>query len=157
MRITLLAVGRSELAWVRESLGLYCSRIAHYAPFFLKELPDIKGTASLSEAQVKLREGEGILKSLKPSDRLILLDERGKSFRSVGFASYLQGLFNGGGGDLVFCIGGPYGFSPEVYARATDRISLSTMTFSHQMVRTIFAEQLYRAFTIIKGEPYHHE
>ena len=157
MRITLLAVGRSELAWVRDSLGLYCSRIAHYVPFTLKELPDIKGTASLSEAQVKAREGENIIKSLKPSDRLILLDEKGKSFRSVEFASYLQGLFNGGGGEIVFCIGGPYGFSPEVYERAADKISLSPMTFSHQMVRTIFAEQLYRAFTIIRKEPYHHE
>ncbi len=157
MRITLLTVGRSDEAWVRESLGLYCSRIAHYVPFSLKELPDVKAASSLSAPVRKTREAEAILKSLKPSDRLILLDEHGKCFRSLEFASYLQGIFNGGGGDIVFCIVRPYGFAPEVYARANDKISLSPMTFSHQMVRTIFAEQLYRAFTIMRGEPYHNE
>ena len=157
MKITLLTVGKTDVKWVREGLDLYISRLVHYVPFTLLEIPELKGVSSLSQPQIKLREGELILKALKPSDEVILLDEHGKEYRSVDFARKIEEKISRGGRDLVFVIGGAYGFSDEVYSRADGKISLSQMTFSHQMVRTIFAEQLYRAFTIIKGEPYHHE
>ena len=145
------------MKWVREGLELYISRLVHYVPFTLLEIPELKGVASFSQAQIKSKEGELILKAVKPSDEVILLDEHGKEFRSVDFAKKIEEKISRGSRDLVFVIGGAYGFSDEVYSRADGQISLSQMTFSHQMVRTIFAEQLYRAFTIIKGEPYHHE
>lgn len=158
MRIVLLTVGRTDVPWVREGLGLYVSRLSHYVPFELKEIPELKGAGSLSRDRIKSMEGELILKALKPSDRVVLLDERGEEMRSVDLAARLSdALARGGQGDLVFVVGGAYGFSDEVYARAGAKLSLSRMTFSHQMVRTVFAEQLYRAFTIIRGEPYHHE
>ena len=157
MKITLLTVGRTDVKWVREGLELYISRLVHYVPFILLEIPELKGVASFSQAQIKSKEGELILKAVKPSDEVILLDEHGKEFRSVDFAKKIEEKISRGSRDLVFVIGGAYGFSDEVYSRADGKISLSQMTFSHQMVRTIFAEQLYRAFTIIKGEPYHHE
>ena len=157
MRITLLTVGRTDVKWVREGLDLYASRLVHYVQFQVTEIPELKNVSALSKDQIKAREGELILKSVRPSDDLILLDEHGREFRSVEFASVLQDKMSRGGRDIVFVIGGAYGFSPEVYSRADSKISLSKMTFSHQMVRTIFAEQLYRAFTIMKGEPYHHE
>ena len=157
MRITLLTVGRTDVKWVREGLDLYASRLVHYVQFQVTEIPELKNVSALSKDQIKAREGELILKSVRPSDDLILLDEHGREFRSVEFASVLQDKMSRGGKDIVFVIGGAYGFSPEVYSRADSKISLSKMTFSHQMVRTIFAEQLYRAFTIMKGEPYHHE
>lgn len=157
MKITLLTVGRTDVKWVREGLELYISRLVHYVPFTLLEIPELKGVASFSQAQIKSKEGELILKAVKPSDEVILLDEHGKEFRSVDFAKKIEEKISRGSRDLVFVIGGAYGFSDEVYSRADGKISLSQMTFSHQMVRTIFAEQLYRAFTIIKGEPYHHE
>ncbi len=157
MRITLLTVGRTDVKWVREGLELYVSRLVHYVPFTLLEIPELKGVASFSQAQIKSKEGELILKAVKPSDEVILLDEHGKEYRSVDFAKRIEEKISRGSRDLVFVIGGAYGFSEDVYSRADGKISLSQMTFSHQMVRTIFAEQLYRAFTIIKGEPYHHE
>lgn len=157
MKFFLLTVGRTDVKWVRESLDIYVSRLSHYVPFEMKEIPELKNASSLSEDMIRRREGELILKSLKASDTLILLDEKGKEFRSVEFAAYVKGKLDHCSSDVVFCIGGAYGFSPEVYARASEKVSLGKMTFSHQMVRTIFAEQLYRAFTIIKGEPYHHE
>ena len=157
MRITLLTVGRTDVKWVREGLDLYASRLVHYVQFQVTEIPELKNVSALSKDQIKAREGELILKSVRPSDDLILLDEHGRELRSVEFASVLQDKMSRGGKDIVFVIGGAYGFSPEVYSRADSKISLSKMTFSHQMVRTIFAEQLYRAFTIMKGEPYHHE
>lgn len=157
MKITLLTVGRTDVKWVREGLELYVSRLVHYVPFTLLEIPELKGVASFTQAQIKSREGELILKAVKPSDEVILLDEHGKEFRSVDFARKVEEKISRGSRDLVFVIGGAYGFSDEVYSRADGKISLSQMTFSHQMVRTIFVEQLYRAFTIIKGEPYHHE
>ena len=126
-------------------------------PFSVCEIPELKNTSALTRTQIKEREGELILKAIKPTDRVILLDERGKEYRSVEFAEEIRRLSLAGGKDIVFVIGGAYGFSEAVYARSVGKISLSRMTFSHQMVRTIFAEQLYRAFTIIKGEPYHHE
>lgn len=135
---------------------MYASRLRHYIPFSIVEIPELKNVSAFSRDQIKTREGELILQKLRPSDEVILLDEHGKEFRSLEFANEIQKKMNGGK-DLVYVIGGAYGFSPEVYARANGKISLSRMTFSHQMVRTIFAEQLYRAFTIIKGESYHHE
>lgn len=139
-----------------EGLEVYASRLRHYIPFSITEIPELKNVSAFSRDQIKAKEGELILQKLRPSDEVILLDEHGKEFRSIEFADDIQKKLNGGK-DLVYVIGGAYGFSPEVYARANGKISLSKMTFSHQMVRTIFAEQLYRAFTIIKGESYHHE
>ena len=156
MKITLLTVGRTDVKWVREGLDLYVSRLKHYIPFELVEIPELKNASALREEQIKEKEGQLILEKLKPSAEVILMDEHGKEFRSVEFASFLEKKMTAGR-DLVFIIGGAYGFSEAVYARADSRISLSRMTFSHQMVRTIFAEQLYRAFTILRGEPYHHE
>lgn len=157
MKITLLTMGKTDVAWVREGMMLYVSRLRHYIPFSLTELPELRNVSSLSREQIKAKEGELLLSRIRPSDELILLDEHGRSFRSVEFAGFLQGRMLGGGRDLVFAVGGAYGFSDRVYDRADGRISLSPMTFSHQMVRTVFAEQLYRAMTIIRGEPYHHE
>jgi len=157
MRITLLTVGKTDVEWVREGLNLYSSRLGHYIPFSIIEIPELKNVSSLSNEQIKDKEGEAILKVLHASDFVILLDERGKEYRSLEFAKYLEGMMSRSGRDIVFVVGGAYGFSEEVYSRADSKMSLSKMTFSHQMVRTIFAEQLYRAFTIIKGEPYHHE
>lgn len=157
MKICLLTVGKTDIGWVREGLETYSSRLSHYVPFSVCEIPELKNTSALTRTQIKEREGELILKAIKPTDRVILLDERGKEYRSVEFAEEIRRLSLAGGMDIVFVIGGAYGFSEAVYARSVGKISLSRMTFSHQMVRTIFAEQLYRAFTIIKGEPYHHE
>ena len=157
MNIVLLTVGKTDVKWVKGGLDLYASRLNHYVPFSVTEIPELKKVSALSRQQIKDREGELILKRVGPSDKLILLDEKGKEFRSLEFADYLQRQMNGGARSLVFAVGGAYGFSEAVYSRAQGMISLSRMTFSHQMVRTIFAEQLYRAFTILKGEPYHHE
>ena len=157
MKISLITVGKTDIAWVRQGLDMYVSRLKHYAPFEVIEIPELKNVSALSKEQIKSKEGELVLKYLKPADDLILLDEHGKELRSIEFAKYLEDKMISSGRDIVFVIGGAYGFSPEVYERANGKISLSKMTFSHQIVRTIFAEQLYRAFTIIKGEPYHHE
>lgn len=157
MNLSLLTVGKTDIKWVGEGLDTYVSRLRHYVPFSVTEIPELKKVSALSEAQIKEKEGELILKHIGPADILILLDEHGSQYRSVEFARWLQGQLNQSARNLVFVIGGAYGFSPAVYERANGKLSLSAMTFSHQMVRTIFAEQLYRAFTIIKGEPYHHE
>lgn len=157
MKITLLTVGKTDIRWVREGLEIYISRLKHYIPFSLTEIPELKNASSLSKDQIKAREGELILKSIKPSDEVILLDEHGKEYSSMEWARNMEKRMSGSGRDMVFVIGGAYGFSDDVYSRCDGKVSLSKMTFSHQMVRTIFAEQLYRAFTIIRGEPYHHE
>lgn len=157
MKITLLVVGKTDVAWVKDGLDKYASRLSHYVQFSLKELPSPKGTSSLSREMVNQKEGALILSNLKSSDDVFLLDERGVQRGSVEFSKWLEGRMSSPGKDMVFVIGGPYGFSKEVYDRACGMVSLSKMTFSHQMVRVIFAEQLFRAFTIIKGEPYHHE
>lgn len=157
MKITLLTVGKTDKEWVKNGLDIYASRLKHYIPFSLVEIPELKNVSSLSREQIKIREGELILKNIRPSDDLILLDERGKEYSSMELAKVIQDKISYAGKDMVFVIGGAYGFSEAVYARADSKLSLSRMTFSHQMVRTIFVEQLYRAFTIIKGEPYHHE
>lgn len=157
MKISLITVGKTDIAWVRQGLDMYVSRLKHYAPFELVEIPELKNVSALTKDQIKLKEGELIMKLVKHSDDLVLLDEHGREFRSIEFARYLEDKMISSGRDIVFVVGGAYGFSPDVYSRANGKISLSKMTFSHQIVRTIFAEQLYRAFTIIKGEPYHHE
>lgn len=157
MKITLLTVGKTDRDWVKQGLDIYVSRLKHYIPFNIVEIPELKNVSALSKDQIKNREGELILKNLRPSDDVILLDEHGKEYTSVEMARIIQEKISYTGKDMVYVIGGAYGFSQDVYARANSKISLSRMTFSHQMVRAIFAEQLYRAFTIIKGEPYHHE
>ena len=157
MKITLLTVGKTDRDWVKQGLDIYVSRLKHYIPFNMVEIPELKNVSALSKDQIKTREGELILKNIRPTDDVILMDEHGKEYTSVEFAKVLQEKISYTGKDMVFVIGGAYGFSPEVYSRANSKISLSKMTFSHQMVRAIFAEQLYRAFTIMKGEPYHHE
>ncbi len=157
MKITLLTVGKTDRDWVRQGLDIYLSRLKHYIPFSLTEIPELKNVSAFTKEQIKIKEGSLILKNIRPNDEVILLDERGKMFTSIEFASLIKDRMDYASRDIVFVIGGAYGFSEEVYSRANSKISLSKMTFSHQMVRTIFAEQLYRAFTIIKGEPYHHE
>jgi 23S rRNA (pseudouridine1915-N3)-methyltransferase len=157
MEIKLLTVGKTDVKWVKEGLDLYGARLSHYVPFTVLEIPELKKVGALSQAQIKEKEGELILKQVGPQDILVLLDEHGHEYRSLEFADHLQKLMARGAKTLFFVIGGAYGFSDAVYNRSNEKISLSRMTFSHQMVRTIFAEQLYRAFTILKGEPYHHE
>lgn len=157
MKITLLSVGKTDKDWVRQGLDIYVSRLKHYIPFSVVEIPELKNASSLSKEQIKTREGELILKNVRPTDDVILMDERGRQYSSIEFAKVLQDKISYIGKDIVFVIGGAYGFSDDVYKRADSRISLSRMTFSHQMVRAIFAEQIYRAFTIMRGEPYHHE
>ena len=156
MKITLLLVGKTNSKLYAEIIEDYVSRINHYIPFNIKVIPDIKNNKNLSEKLQKEKEGELILKNIEDKSFVVLLDEHGKEFRSVEFASWLENKQQGGR-NLTFVIGGPYGFSQAVYDRADGKQSLSRMTFSHQMVRMIFTEQLYRACTIIKNEPYHHE
>lgn len=134
----------------------YVNRLKFYISFTLEVIPDIKNAKNLSEDNQKKLEADEILKRINPGDELILLDENGKSFTSEGFSELLQKKMNSGLKNLIFVIGGPYGFSDAVYARATSKISLSKMTFSHQMIRLFFVEQIYRAFTILRNEPYHH-
>lgn len=157
MKITLLTVGKTDVDWVRKGLELYTSRLRHYIPFSITEIPELKNVSALSKEQIKSKEGELIFKNIKPADDVILLDEHGKEYSSTGFAALIQKKMSLEGKDIVFIIGGAYGFSEDVYKRANSKISLSQMTFSHQMVRVIFTEQIYRAFTIMRGEPYHHE
>lgn len=157
MKIVLLTVGKTDKDWVKQGLDIYVSRLKHYIQFSINEIPELKNVSALTREQIKTREGELIMKSIRPTDDIILLDEKGKEYSSTEFASLLEKKLAYGGKDIVFIIGGAYGFSEAVYQRANSRISLSRMTFSHQMVRAIFAEQIYRAFTIMKGEPYHHE
>ena len=156
MKTVLLLVGKTQDKHFLAGIHDYQERIGHYMPFEIKIIPEIKNTKNLTAAQQKAREGELILKELQSSDTVVLMDERGKELRSTEFARWLQGKQNISR-RLVFVIGGPYGFSSDVYARAGEQLCLSKMTFSHQMVRLIMVEQLYRACTIIKGELYHHE
>lgn len=157
MQIRLIAIGKTDHPAIQKLSDEYAARLGFYIRFDLDIIPDLKNTKSLSEHIQKEKEGELILKKILPSDELILLDERGKSFSSVEFSGFLQKKMNSGLKQLILVIGGPYGFSEAVYGRANGRISLSTMTFSHQMIRPFLIEQLYRAFTILRNEPYHHE
>ncbi len=156
MKTLLILVGKTADRHFQTGISDYAGRISHYMPFELVTIPELKNTKSLSEDQQKTAEGELILKLLQPSDTVVLLDEHGRELRSIEFARWLEQKRNTAR-RLVFIIGGPYGFSPAVYARANEQLSLSKMTFSHQMIRLVFTEQVYRACTIIKGEPYHHE
>lgn len=157
MKIKLIVIGKTDQSFLRDGIQLYHKRIPHYLPFEYLIIPDIKNTRKLSENQQKIKEGELILSQIKAGDELILLDEKGKDFRSIDFARFLEKKMLGGVKNLIFTIGGPYGFSEAVYQKAIAKVSLSKMTFSHQLIRLIFSEQLYRALTILKGEPYHHE
>ncbi|HCY42010.1 MAG TPA: 23S rRNA (pseudouridine(1915)-N(3))-methyltransferase RlmH [Prolixibacteraceae bacterium] len=157
MKICLLVIGKTDESYLQKGLEIFLKRIPHYILFEMKVIPDIKNAKNLSRDQQKEKEGELILQQLLSSDELILLDENGMEFTSIDFARFLEKKMISGIKRLVFVIGGPYGFSENVYSKASGKMSLSKMTFSHQMVRLIFAEQLYRAFTILKGEPYHHQ
>ncbi|MFA5327126.1 MAG: 23S rRNA (pseudouridine(1915)-N(3))-methyltransferase RlmH [Prolixibacteraceae bacterium] len=157
MKVCLLVIGKTDEAYLQKGIDIFLKRIPHYIPFELKVIPDLKNSKNLSEELQKEKEGELILQQIIASDELLLLDEQGFEFSSVDFARFLEKKMIAGLKRLVFVIGGPYGFSGSIYARANGKVSLSKMTFSHQMVRLIFAEQLYRAMTILKGEPYHHQ
>lgn len=157
MLIKIIAIGKTDHPAIQELTELYSQRIGHYLRFEWEIIPDLKNTKSLSQSAQKEKEGELILKKINSSDELILLDENGKSFDSVGFSDFLQKKMNTGIKQLIFVIGGPYGFSDVVYQRANGKVSLSKMTFSHQMIRPFIAEQIYRAMTILRGEPYHHQ
>jgi 23S rRNA (pseudouridine1915-N3)-methyltransferase len=157
MNIELIVVGKTDMKEVAALVDMYTKRINFYNKFNITYLPDIRNSKNLSESQQKTAEGEAILRLIDDSDRVVLLDEKGSEFRSVEYAGWLQKRMNSGIRRLVFVIGGPYGFSPEVYSRSNEKISLSKMTFSHQIIRAIFTEQLYRAFSILHNSPYHHE
>lgn len=156
MKIKLLAIGKTDSKDLQALIEEYSKRLGFYVSFNFEIIPDIKNAKNLSEKQQKIAEGNELLKRIEKSDTMIILDEKGNTFSSVQFSEFLQKKMNSGLKNLIFIIGGPYGFSEEIYQRATSKISLSTMTFSHQMVRLFFIEQLYRGFTILKNEPYHH-
>ena len=155
MRITLIENGKTRDSFIKEGVEQFRKRVVRYVPFNIETIPDLKNTRNLTMKEVQKQEGILLLKRVKAVETLILLDERSTQYDSIAFAEYLNSL-EGKVNRLLFVIGGPYGFSEEVYKRADGRISLSTLTFSHQLVRVLFMEQLYRAFTILKGEPYHH-
>ena len=156
MKIKLIAIGKTDSKDLQPLIEEYSKRLSFYVSFNFEIIPDIKNAKNLSEKQQKIAEGNELLKRIEKSDTIIILDEKGKTFSSVEFSVFLQKKMNSGLKNLIFIIGGPYGFSEEIYQRANAKISLSTMTFSHQMVRLFFIEQLYRGFTILKNEPYHH-
>jgi len=156
MKITFLTLGKTENAYLKEGIEKYVKRLKHYTKLLIVELDELKNTKALTQEQQKSREAELIFKKITPQDYVILLDEKGMELTSEKFAAYIDKKAIASVSNMVFIVGGPYGFDSTVYARANDKLSLSAMTFSHQMVRLFFIEQLYRAFTIIKGEPYHH-
>ncbi|MDB5122842.1 MAG: rRNA ((1915)-N(3))-methyltransferase RlmH [Mucilaginibacter sp.] len=157
MKITFLTVGKTEDAYLKEGIEKYVKRLKHYTKLVIIEIDELKNTKALTQEQQKAKESELILKKILPLDHVILLDENGKELSSTQFAAYFEKKALGSVSNLVFVVGGPYGFDQSIYERANEKISLSAMTFSHQMVRLFFVEQVYRAFTIIKGEPYHHQ
>ena len=156
MKILLIVIGKTDQKWLIDGIGQYAERLTHFAQFEMQVIPDIKNTKNMDFQTQKVREGEQILKLLLPSDDVYLLDDKGREMSSPEMASWLEKRMSQSTKRLVFIIGGPYGFSPDVYARVPGKVSLSKMTFSHQMVRLIFVEQLYRAFTILNNLPYHH-
>jgi len=157
MKIKLLAIGKTDDKNLITLFQTYKKRLEHYIKFEFQVIPDLKKVKNLSEKEQKEKEGELILSKIQPGDQLILLDERGTEYRSLEFSKFLQKKMNSGVKQLVFVIGGPYGFSEKVYKKANGMIAFSKMTFSHQMIRLIVIEQIYRAFTILRNEPYHHE
>ena len=156
MKIKLLAIGKTDDKNLQVLISTYEKRLKHYIKFEIEIIPDVKNAKNLSQKEQKEKEGELILKKISPFDQLILLDENGKEFSSMDFSKFLQKRMNSGIKQMVLVIGGPYGFSEKVYQKAAGKISLSKMTFSHQMIRLFVVEQIYRAFTILKNEPYHH-
>jgi 23S rRNA (pseudouridine1915-N3)-methyltransferase len=156
MKIIFITMGKTDDAYIKTGIEKYLKRLQHYVKLEMTEIPELKNTKSLTQQQQKAREAELILKKVNVQDVLILLDERGEAMTSQQFASFIDKKQVSVAGNLVFAVGGPYGFDQTVYERANDQLSLSKMTFSHQMVRLFFMEQVYRAFTILKGEPYHH-
>ena len=157
MKIKVLVIGKTDDKNLQLLIDKYQKRLGHYIRFEIEVIPDIKNAKNLSEKEQKEREGVLLLKKVGPSDQLWLLDEKGKEFRSLEFSKFMQSKMSAGIKQLVLVIGGPYGFSDEVYRKAMGKLSLSKMTFSHQMIRLFLVEQIYRAFTILKNEPYHHE
>ena len=157
MKIKVLAIGKTDNTQLVQLIDDYQKRLKHYVKFELEVIPDIKNAKNLSEVQQKEKEGDLIVNKLQNTDQMVLLDDKGKQFTSIEFSKYLQKKMNSGLKQLVLVIGGPYGFSDAVYAKAQGKISLSKMTFSHQMIRLFIVEQIYRGFTILKNEPYHHE
>jgi 23S rRNA (pseudouridine1915-N3)-methyltransferase len=157
MKISLIVVGKTEEDYLQRGIYVYEQRIIHYINFSIKVIPALKNTKNLPPSQQREKEGDLILQAVEGCEQVVLLDEKGKVFRSVEFATNIQQHLNSGIKHLAFVVGGPFGFSANVYAKATAKLSLSAMTFSHQMIRLLFAEQLYRAFTILKNEPYHNE
>lgn len=157
MKIELAVIGKTSIGYLKQGIDEYIKRLKHYVSFEIKYIDDIKNTKNISEDQQKRTEGTKILSLLDKSDFVVLLDEHGKEYTSMQYSSYIQKRMLSGAKKVVFVIGGPYGFSQEVYDRANDKISFSKMTFNHEMIRLIFTEQLYRAYTIINHEPYHHE
>ena len=157
MKIKLLVVGQTPKNYLSDGEAIFTSRLNKYINFEKQEIPDLKNAKNMTTTQIKQEEGKLLLQKIGAADLVVLLDEKGKEYRSVDFAQWLQNTFNQGPKQIVFVVGGPYGFSDDVYARANQKIALSKMTFSHQMIRLFFVEQLYRAFSILKNEPYHHE
>ena len=157
MDIVLITVGKTTTPYIQAGIDEYCKRLKRYVPFSIKSLPDIKNSRKLTESQQKEEEGKIILGEVSVSDYVVLLDECGEMFTSRGFSDFLQKGMSGGKKRMVFIVGGPYGFSPQVYSRANFLLSFSQMTFSHEMIRLFFTEQIYRAMTILRGEPYHHD
>lgn len=157
MKIELAVIGKTSIGYLKQGIDEYIKRLKHYVPFEIKYIDDIKNTKNISEDQQKRTEGAKILSLLDKSDFVVLLDEHGKEYTSMQYSSYIQKRMLSGAKKVVFVIGGPFGFSQEVYDRANDKISFSKMTFNHEMIRLIFTEQLYRAYTIINHEPYHHK
>lgn len=157
MTIKLVCIGKTDSTELKQLIENYEKRLQFYIKFEIVVIPDLKKTKNLDENQQKFKEGELILSKVQASDFVILLDEKGKEFSSIGFSEYIQKRLNSGMKQLIFVIGGPYGFSEDVYKRSDSKLALSKLTFSHQMVRLFFTEQLYRAFTILKNEPYHHQ
>ena len=157
MKLSLLVIGRTTDRHVQALIDDYSSRLQHYVPFSLDVIPELKNTRAMSAEQQKAAEADLIRKQLQPGDHVVLLDEHGTERRSVEFAQWLQKRMATGARRIVFIVGGPYGFDPTIHALANEEISLSQMTFSHQLIRVLFVEQLYRAHTILRGEPYHHE
>ena len=157
MNITLLVIGKTDASYIQEGMDIYIKRLKHYVNFSVEVIPDIKKGKNTGEELQKIKEGEFILSKLAPGKEMHLFDERGKVFSSKEFAQFIERKMLNSVKELIFVIGGPYGFSEEVYQKSNSKIALSKLTFSHQMVRLLCVEQIYRAFTILKGEPYHHE
>lgn len=158
MKISLYIIGKTTAAYLREGIEIYYKRLCHYVPFEIRQFPDVRTTKGMTESVQKVKEGETFLEQIRTADYVVLLDERGREMTSRDFAGFIdKRMASAGAGNIIFVIGGPYGFSDAMYERADCKVSFSRMTFSHEMIRLLFVEQLYRAMTILRGEPYHHD